>query len=111
DAGVRHARHGVELDRELPERRFADRFAHAALSFGWAPAARNAVTMRSGVRGMSVKRTPNGDSASSMAAMIAAGAGMVPPSPAPLTPSGLSGFGVSTCSITAPGMSEDAGRR
>ena len=31
--------------------------------------------------------------------MIAAGAGMVPPSPAPLTPSGLSGFGVSTCSM------------
>ena len=29
----RHAGHGIELDRKLPERRFADGLAHAALSF------------------------------------------------------------------------------
>ena len=37
--------------------------------------------------------TPNGDSASSIADTIAAGAPMVPLSAAPLTPSGLSGVG------------------
>ena len=34
---------------------------------------------------------------------------MVPPSPVPM-PSGLSGFGVSTCSIWQAGTSEAAGR-
>ena len=67
--------------------------------------------MRAGVSGISAKCTPNGDNASSIAAMIAAGAGMVPPSPAPLTPSGLSGFGVSTCSITQAGTSGAMGMR
>ena len=46
-----------------------------------------------------------------MAATIAAGAGIVPPSPAPLTPSGLSGFGVSMCSIAQVGTSMAVGRR
>ena len=61
--------------------------------------------MRSGVSGVSEKCTPNGVSASSIAAMIAAGAGMVPPSPAPFTPSGLSGLTVSTWAMSQIGTS------
>ena len=67
--------------------------------------------MRSGVSGISAKCTPNGDSASSIAATIAAGAGMVPPSPAPLTPIGLSGFGVSMWMMLQPGTSGAVGSR
>src|ERR1700720_3502496 len=81
------------------------------LGASYAPALRSAVTIRSGVSGMSVKYTSNGESACSIAEIIAAGAGMVPPSPVPLTPSGLSGFGVSTCSIWQAGTSDAAGRR
>ena len=49
--------------------------------------------MRPGERGASLIFTPKGTSAFSMAEMIAAIAGIVPPSPAPLTPIGLSGEG------------------
>ena len=41
-------------------------------------------------------RTPNGESAFSTAPTMAAMAAMVPASPAPFTPRGLSGEGVST---------------
>src|SRR2546429_1747247 len=46
-----------------------------------------------GVTGYSSIRTPNGDSAFSIAETIAPGAGTQPDSPTPLTPSGLSGEG------------------
>jgi len=49
--------------------------------------------MRAGDTGCSVIRMPNGVNASSIAAITHAAAGMVPPSPAPLTPIGLSGEG------------------
>lgn len=52
-------------------------------------------TTRCGLSGVSLIRTPNGESACSTAPTIAAMAAMVPPSPAPFTPSGLSGDGVS----------------
>jgi hypothetical protein len=45
----------------------------------------------SGESGCSAKFRPNGVSASSIAETMQAAAGMVPPSPAPLTPIGLSG--------------------
>ena len=48
-----------------------------------------------GMMGTWAMCTPNGVSASSTAEMIAAAAGMVPTSPTPFTPSGLSGEGVS----------------
>ena len=43
--------------------------------------------------GICAIRTPNGDSASSIAEITAAAAGMTPTSPTPLTPSGLCGDG------------------
>src|ERR1700751_2955271 len=46
-----------------------------------------------GVIGICAMRTPNGDSASSIADMIAAAAGMTPTSPTPFTPNGLCGDG------------------
>ncbi len=52
-------------------------------------------TRRAGLIGASVIFTLKGMSAFSTAAMTAAIAGIVPPSPAPLTPIGLSGDGVS----------------
>src|SRR2546421_8487886 len=48
---------------------------------------------RAGVTGYSVMRTPNGESALSMAETMAAAAGTQPDSPTPFTPSGLSGEG------------------
>src|SRR5437762_708831 len=57
-------------------------------------AARTRRQRRSRVNGISVTLTPSGASASTTALAMAAGAGSVPPSPAPLTPSGLSGGGV-----------------
>src|SRR5207249_8086335 len=50
--------------------------------------------MRSGAAGMSTCLTPNGARASQTALMIAALEPMVPASPTPLTPSSLSGVGV-----------------
>ena len=52
-------------------------------------------TSLAGVIGVCAMRTPNGCNASSMAEITAAAVGMVPTSPAPLAPSGLSGDGVS----------------
>ena len=49
---------------------------------------------RAGVTGYSSIRTPNGDSAFSIAEMIAPAAGTQPDLPTPLTPSGLSGEGI-----------------
>src|ERR1700719_3983316 len=48
---------------------------------------------RAGVTGYSVMRTPNGESALSMAETMAAAAGTQPDSPTPFTPRGLSGEG------------------
>jgi hypothetical protein len=62
-------------------------------------------TMRSGLIGASLRLTPNGASAFSTAPMMAAIAAMVPPSPAPLSPSGLSGDGVSVWVMAIGGMS------
>ena len=59
--------------------------------------------MRSGVAGMGTSRTPNSRSASTMALMMAGGAPVEPPSPAPLTPSGLLGAGTSLFSATNAG--------
>src|ERR1700675_4859725 len=50
--------------------------------------------MRAGLSGMRVTRTPKGRSASSTAPATAAVTGIVPASPAPLTPRGLIGLGV-----------------
>ncbi len=69
------------------------------------PAARSADRMRSGVIGSSVRRTPNGCSASLTAALIAAGAIIRPPSPPPLTPCGVYGDGVSTWPMVSSGTS------
>src|SRR3954470_9000563 len=59
-----------------------------------------AVHSFSGVSGMSMWPTPNGASASSTALQIAGGEAMVPVSPAPLTPSGLTGVGVTVRSVS-----------
>src|SRR5580704_2092695 len=56
-----------------------DLAAHARFS-----AARSAARMRCGVAGISLISAPNGERASLMALMTAAGAPMVPPSPTPL---------------------------
>ena len=50
-------------------------------------------------------------SASSRAEAITADTGMVPASPAPLIPSGLSGLGVSRWSVSTCGTSEAYGMR
>ena len=50
-------------------------------------------TSSCGVTGICAMRTSNGDSASSIAEITAAAAGMTPTSPTPLTPSGLCGDG------------------
>src|SRR5262249_47610600 len=122
DAGLvlqRDARRGhvgiaIESYGKSPERRIrrgCGDISHDQPNLSYAPASRSAATMRSGVNGASVNRTPNGESASSMALTIAAAAGIVPPSPAPLTPRGLSGFGVSMCSMRHVGRSAAVGRR
>src|SRR5207247_11080446 len=68
-------------------------------------AARTWRQRRSRVSGISVTSTPSGRRASATAFAIAAGAGKVPPSPAPLTPSGLSGEGVTTWCTSRRGTS------
>src|SRR5262249_30533197 len=64
-----------------------------------------------GVIGVCAMRTPNAASASSMAEIIAGAAGTVPPSPAPLAPSGLSGEGVCLKRVLIAGTSIGLGRR
>ena len=64
-----------------------------------------------GVIGAPAISTFHGDNASSIAAIIAAAAGIVPPSPAPLTPSGLIGVGDSTCVTATFGVSGADGSR
>src|SRR6185437_3782348 len=67
--------------------------------------------IRCGGSGVWVMRTPNGDSASSIAPITAAAAGIVPTSPAPLAPSGLSGDGVCLNSVSITGTSVAPGSR
>ena len=55
--------------------------------------------------------TPNGARASSMAEMMQAIAGIVPPSPAPFAPIGLSEEAISRCSISTRGISGAVGKR
>src|SRR5712692_1468165 len=57
----------------------------------------------SGLMGMSRWRTPNGESASTMAPTIAGVAPIVPASPIPFTPSGFTGDGVSVRSSSIQG--------
>src|SRR2546425_12099573 len=59
--------------------------------------------MRAGVTGVSVMRTPNDASASSIALAMAAGGEMAPPSPSPLAPSGLRGDGNSRWTVSIGG--------
>ena len=68
---------------------------HSGLPRQSGRAARIISTIFIGVSGTWPIRTLNGVSASSTAEISAAAAGMVPASPTPLTPSGLSGEGVS----------------
>src|SRR6185369_15004564 len=58
-----------------------------------------------GPRGVRVTRTLKGASASSTALAMAAGGEMAPPSPTPLTPSGLRGDGYSRCTVSMSGSS------
>ena len=67
--------------------------------------------MREGFSGRRVTFAPSGRSASSIALEIAAGAPMVPASPAPFTPSGLSGLGVTRCTVSIAGTSQADGSR
>src|SRR5205807_3461477 len=59
----------------------------------------------SGVAGMETSRTPRSASASTIAFMTAAGAGVVPPSPPALMPKGLVGESTSTISLRSAGTS------
>ena len=58
---------------------------------------------------MSIHLTPSGASASSTAAVIAGVAAIVPASPTPLTPSELTGDGVSVRSVSKLGSSAAVG--
>ena len=106
----RHARHGVELDREPPERRFARRdFRSGSLMRPKASrrrrprAAPRRCAAASAASRRNARRTATARSRSRRRSPPAPG--MVPPSPAPLTPIGLSGFGVSTWMMLQPGTS------
>ena len=77
-ASVRRGSTLIACARPLMVQRDGGLLAHAAFSF-----ARNAARMRCGVAGISSISTPNGDSASLMALITAAGAPMQPPSPRP----------------------------
>src|ERR1700678_4521035 len=59
--------------------------------------------MRSGVAGISTWRTPNSLSASTIALMVTASAGVVPPSPAGRMPSGWVGVGTSLMPVSKNG--------
>jgi len=69
-----------------------------------------AETILGGVSGTSVIRAPKGRRASSMAFAKVAGGGIVPPSPAPLTPSEFRGLGEYTWWSSTGGTSEEEGR-
>src|SRR5271166_1974043 len=58
---------------------------------------------RSGVAGISMWRTPSSESASTMALMTPASAGVVPPSPPERTPSRLVGEGTSLSAVFSSG--------
>ena len=68
-----------------------------------------AVHTRSGVRGMSMWRTPRWDRASTTAFWTAGVEPMVPDYPTPLAPSGLFGLGVSVTAVTTSGISPMVG--
>ena len=57
-----------------------------------------------GVAGMSISGGPNSDNASSIALMMTASAGVVPPSPPAFTPNGLVGESTSAISVLKDGM-------
>jgi hypothetical protein len=67
--------------------------------------------MRAGVSGACDMLTPRSASASSTAEITAAATGIVPPSPTPFTPSGLSGEGLSWKRSYILGVSVAAGSR
>src|SRR5271156_6571531 len=71
--------------------------------------ARIARTSCSGLTGVALTSTPNGAKASQTALAIVAGGATAPPSPTPLTPSGLSGEGEYWCTIVIEGMSVAVG--
>src|SRR5262249_45036649 len=64
-----------------------------------------------GPGGVRVTLAPNAASASSTALAMAAGGEMAPPSPMPLTPSGLRGDGYSRCTVSMSGSSIAVGTR
>src|SRR5258707_13181021 len=68
-------------------------------------------TIRAGLIGASLILIPNGLSAFSTAPMMAPIAAMVPPSPAPFTPSGLSGEADSGGRLASGGMAVPAESR
>src|SRR5262249_59008283 len=78
---------------------------------GGGRAARTALTICSGLIGVVLNSAPNGDSASQIALAIAAGGATAPPSPTPLTPTGLSGDGECWWTIAMSGMSLAVGTR
>ena len=59
--------------------------------------------MSSGLSGVALMRAPKGASTSSTAAVRAAAGASVPPSPTPLTQSGLIGLGVTQWAIRMAG--------
>src|SRR5215475_15525695 len=77
----------------------------------FARAASISSTIRAGLIGASLILMPNGASAFSTEPMMAAIDAMVPPSPAPLRPSGLSGEAVSVWRIVIGGISVADGNR
>src|SRR5207249_11687908 len=79
----------------------------AGRTHGARPASR--ARTRAGVTGVSVIRTSNGASASSIALAMAAGGEMAPPSPSPLAPSGLRGDGNSRWTVSIGGRSSAFG--
>src|SRR5947209_19171559 len=72
-----------------------------------APSARTSCSGRTGV---ALTSTPNGASASQTALASAAGGATAPPSPTPLTPSGLSGDGECRCRTVIAGISLAIGK-
>src|SRR5207244_7257456 len=64
---------------------------------------------RYGVAGISMSRTPSSHSASTIALVTAASAGVVPPSPPALMPSGLVGDSTSAISVRNEGSTSARG--
>src|SRR5438132_6313992 len=75
----------------------------AAAMAGTARAACMAFHTRSGLSGISMWRTPNGDSASQTAFTMHGVEASVPASPTPFTPMGFTGDGVTVCSSVKSG--------